>query len=74
MVESVLVYQGSVGPNMAVVPLPVYKTFWTRKRKTLKGEFQDLVSKHPDAEAQLRQLFGVFCYRGSCKERSSYSM
>jgi hypothetical protein len=46
---------------MEVVPLPAYKTFWTCKRKTLKAEFQELVGKRPDAEAQLRQLFRVLC-------------
>jgi uncharacterized protein with NRDE domain len=46
---------------MPVVRLLGYKTFWMRKHKTLKAEFQDLMSKHPDTEAQLWQLFGVLC-------------
>jgi hypothetical protein len=46
---------------MAVVPLLGYQKFWKYKCKTLKLEYQELVGKHPDAEAQLRQLFRVFC-------------
>jgi hypothetical protein len=53
--------QVSVGPNMAVVPLLGYLTFWMYKHITLKFKHQELVRKLPDAEAQLRQLFRVPC-------------
>jgi hypothetical protein len=46
---------------MAEVPVPGHQAFWTKKRKTLKAEFQRLVGQYPDAEAQLRQLFKVLC-------------
>jgi hypothetical protein len=42
---------------MGDVPVPGCRTFWTSKRSTLKSEHQTLVQQHPDANAQLKQLF-----------------
>jgi hypothetical protein len=46
---------------MADVPLPRYIKFFKEKRTTLRVEHQSLVAKHPDAEAQLKQLFRILC-------------
>jgi hypothetical protein len=46
---------------MADVTLPTYQKFWKDKRTTLRAEHQSLVAKHPDAEAQLKQLFRILC-------------
>jgi hypothetical protein len=46
---------------MADVPVPGCQKFWTDKRGALKAEYQLLVAKYPDAEAQLKQLFKILC-------------
>jgi hypothetical protein len=47
--------------KMANVPVPRYQKFWTDKGTTLQAEYQSLVAKYPDAEAQLEQLFKIVC-------------
>jgi hypothetical protein len=46
---------------MGDIPVPGYQAFFTDQRKTLKSEYQLLRSQYPDADAQLKQLFKVFC-------------
>jgi hypothetical protein len=38
-----------------------YQKFWKDKRTTLRAEHQSLVAKYHDAEAELKQLFGILC-------------
>jgi hypothetical protein len=46
---------------MADIPVPEYRAFWIDKHKALKMEYKRLLSQSPDADAQLKQLFKVFC-------------
>jgi hypothetical protein len=41
--------------------MPGYQAFWAGKRSSLPAEYQTLMVKHPDADAQYRQLFKVLC-------------
>jgi hypothetical protein len=50
---------------MVDVPVPGHQKFWTDKRTTLKAEYQLLVAKYPNADAQLKQLFKILCYSKS---------
>jgi hypothetical protein len=46
---------------MAEVPVPGHQVFWEEKRTSLQAEYPALIKKHPDADAQYRQLFSVLC-------------
>jgi hypothetical protein len=46
---------------MADVPVPGYRKFWTEERTSLKAEYQVLITKHPDADAHLKQLLKILC-------------
>jgi hypothetical protein len=46
---------------MSDIPVLGYQAFCIYKRKVLKSEYKRLLSKFPDAGAQLKQLFKVFC-------------
>jgi hypothetical protein len=46
---------------MAGVPTPAYHQFWTDQRLSLKAEYSDIVVKHPDAAAAIKQVFQVLC-------------
>jgi hypothetical protein len=54
-------YKMSSVSKMADVAVPGYKKFWTDKGTTLKAEYQLLVARYPNAEAQLKQLFKILC-------------
>jgi hypothetical protein len=51
----------SVVAKMAAVPVPGCQTFWTNKHASHKSEYQPLIGEHPDADAQLQQLFKILC-------------
>jgi hypothetical protein len=46
---------------MADVTGAGYQKFWRDKRTTLRAEYQALIAKYPNAEAQLKQLFEILC-------------
>jgi hypothetical protein len=46
---------------MAAVPVPGYQAYWADKRRTLKSEYQQLVTQFTDADEQLKQLFKSLC-------------
>jgi hypothetical protein len=41
--------------------VPGYKKFWMGKRTSLSADYQLIVTKHPDAEVQLKRLFKIIC-------------
>jgi hypothetical protein len=44
---------------MADVPVPEYQTLWMNKLSALKSEYQTLVQRYTESDAQLKQLLQV---------------
>jgi chaperonin cofactor prefoldin len=44
---------------MASAQIPAYEQFWLRKYNSLQSEYKDIISKHPDADKVLREVYKV---------------
>jgi hypothetical protein len=44
---------------MASAQIPAYEQFWLREYTSLQSEYKDTISKYPDAERVLRDVYKI---------------
>jgi hypothetical protein len=51
----------SVEPEIAGVPVPGYQAFCAENRASLQADYKEIKKQYLDAETQYRRLFGILC-------------